>query len=308
MKRIVTILLMLAILLSLTSCKNNVSVKEIYFESLNYNNYYNFRCSCDLWINDDIYLYNSDGFYNMRTFAYQNSSKVKLFESNDFINETYYGEIFPINDFAYFTTSTDDNNQNFYKFSFANQSYEKLFTTSNYSEWMGTLNYIAFSQYRDEELTLTDLFIYNIVEDTITPICNDILSFGIVNNKIRYLTSLNTDTLVLFEYDHTDDKSNKIGEISVKSKEEGYITKINALQLGEYARIIGAGRLNKEDKINYEVGIVLNKKVGDYIKKDEELLKLYIDKTNIDEDNILKCFEINKKNKANTKLIKEIVM
>lgn len=96
--------------------------------------------------------------------------------------------------------------------------------------------------------------------------------------------------------------------ISVKSKEEGYITKINALQLGEYARIIGAGRLNKEDKINYEVGIVLNKKVGDYIKKDEELLKLYIDKTNIDEDNILKCFEINKKNKANTKLIKEIVM
>jgi len=96
--------------------------------------------------------------------------------------------------------------------------------------------------------------------------------------------------------------------ISVKSKEEGYITKINALQLGEYARIIGAGRLNKEDEINYEVGIVLNKKVGDYIKKDEELLKLYIDKTNIDEDNILKCFEINKKNKANTKLIKEIVM
>ncbi len=220
MKRIVTVLLILAILLSLTGCKNNVSVNEIYFESLNYNNYYNFRCSCDLWVNDDIYLYNSDGFYNMRTFAHQNGSRVKLLESNNFINETYYGEILPINDFAYFTTSTDDNNQNFYKFSFANQSYEKLFTISSYSEWMGTIDYIAFSQYRDEELAQTDLFVYNVNKDTTVSICNDILSFGIVNNKIRYLTSLNTDTLALFEYDHTNDKSNKIGEISVKIKYE----------------------------------------------------------------------------------------
>lgn len=220
MKRIVTILLILTILLSLAGCKNNVSVNEINFESLNYNNYYNYRCSCDLWVNDDIYLYNSDGFYNMRTFAYKDGNKVKLFESNDFVNETYYGEIFPINDFAHFTTSTDDNNQNFYKFSFANQSFEKLFTTKSYSEWMGTLDYIAFSQYRDQELTLNDLFIYNINKNTTTSICNDISSFGIVDNKIRYLTSANTDILELFEYDHTNDKSNKIGEISVEIKDE----------------------------------------------------------------------------------------
>lgn len=100
--------------------------------------------------------------------------------------------------------------------------------------------------------------------------------------------------------------SNKI--ISIKSKTEGYITKINALQLGEYARIIGAGRLNKEDEINYKVGIVLNKKVGDYISKNEELLKLYIEDKVIDEDKILNCFEIKKENNGKTTLIKEIII
>ncbi len=216
MKRIVTILLMLAILLSLTGCKNNVSVKEIYFESLNYNNYYNYRCSCDLWINDDIYLYNSDGFYNMRTFAYQNSNRAKLFESNDFIDETYGGEIFPINDFAYFTTTTDDNNQNFYKFYFKNQSYEKLFTTNGYSGWMGTVDYIA---YKKPDGLLDNLYIYNIEKNNEKLICNNTVEFGIVNRKIRYLTPINDDTLALFEYDHVNNESNKIGEISVKTKD-----------------------------------------------------------------------------------------
>lgn len=225
MKKILLFLIISTVIISFSGCNNiannnTFDTKNMKFENINYNNYFNNWSNNNLWINNDIYLYGYDGFYNIKTFAYHNGNKVKLFESNDFINETYYGEIFPINDFAYFTTSTDDNNQNFYKFSFANQSYEKLFTTSNYSEWMGTLNYIAFSQYRDEELTLTDLLIYNINKGTTTLICNDILSFGIVDNKIRYLTSLNADTLALFEYDHTNDKSNKIGEISVEIKDE----------------------------------------------------------------------------------------
>ena len=55
--------------------------------------------------------------------------------------------------------------------------------------------------------------------------------------------------------------------LSIKSKEEGYIKHIDALRLGENARIIGAGRLSKEENIDFEVGIVLNKKVGDYINK-----------------------------------------
>lgn len=95
--------------------------------------------------------------------------------------------------------------------------------------------------------------------------------------------------------------------ISIKSKKEGYIKNINALELGEIARIIGAGRLNKEDKIDFEVGIVLNKKVGDKVKKDEELLKLYINEKTIEEEKILNCFTITREKQEPIKLIKTII-
>lgn len=95
--------------------------------------------------------------------------------------------------------------------------------------------------------------------------------------------------------------------ISIKSEQEGYIKNINALELGEIARILGAGRLKKEDNIDFEVGIVLNKKVGDKINKGEELLKLYINKKNIDKKEILKCFTITNEKQKPIKLIKTII-
>ena len=95
--------------------------------------------------------------------------------------------------------------------------------------------------------------------------------------------------------------------IPIKSKEDGYIKNINALKLGEIARILGAGRLNKEDNIDFEVGIVLNKKVGDKINKGEELLKLYVKNKTIEENEILECFEITKTIEQPTKLIKTII-
>ena len=38
---------------------------------------------------------------------------------------------------------------------------------------------------------------------------------------------------------------------------------------------LGAGRIKKEDKIDYTCGIVLNKKVGDYVKKGEILAYIH---------------------------------
>ena len=96
--------------------------------------------------------------------------------------------------------------------------------------------------------------------------------------------------------------------ISIKSKEEGYIKHIDALRLGENARIIGAGRLSKEENIDFEVGIVLNKKVGDYIKEGEELLKIYINNKTLPEEEFIKCFEITKEKIEENKLIKDIIV
>ena len=59
--------------------------------------------------------------------------------------------------------------------------------------------------------------------------------------------------------------------IAVTAKEEGYVNSLNAHNIGKAACILGAGRVKKEDSIDYSVGIELNKKIGDYVKQDETL-------------------------------------
>ena len=59
--------------------------------------------------------------------------------------------------------------------------------------------------------------------------------------------------------------------LEVKSNEEGYISLLDARKVGELSGTIGAGRVKKEDKIDETVGIVLVKKVGDFVKVEEVL-------------------------------------
>lgn len=57
--------------------------------------------------------------------------------------------------------------------------------------------------------------------------------------------------------------------------EEGYISKIDAEKIGKIACYLGAGRIKKKDKIDMSAGIIVNKKVGDYIKKEDIVATLY---------------------------------
>jgi pyrimidine-nucleoside phosphorylase len=79
---------------------------------------------------------------------------------------------------------------------------------------------------------------------------------------------------------------------SIKSVKSGYINHISALKLGEIVRNIGGGRMTKEDNIDYGVGIILTKKIGDHVDKDEELLKIYLNKKDIAIRDILESFII----------------
>ncbi|MCI8460362.1 MAG: thymidine phosphorylase [Bacilli bacterium] len=78
----------------------------------------------------------------------------------------------------------------------------------------------------------------------------------------------------------------------IKSSVSGTIKKINALELGKLSLALGAGKLSKEDEIDYTVGIKLNKLVGDTVKKGDVLATLYI-KGDIPEFNIDDIFKIN---------------
>ena len=99
--------------------------------------------------------------------------------------------------------------------------------------------------------------------------------------------------------------SNRV--FSIKSNKTGFIKKIDALKIGTIAHKIGAGRTNKEDTIDYTVGIVLSKKVGDYVMENEEIACVYLNKIDLGINEILECFEITDIVGELSPLIKEIV-
>lgn len=55
----------------------------------------------------------------------------------------------------------------------------------------------------------------------------------------------------------------------------GYIDKLNAEEVGKIAMHLGAGRIRKEDKIDYCVGIELLKKVGDSVTQGDAVAYVY---------------------------------
>lgn len=113
----------------------------------------------------------------------------------------------------------------------------------------------------------------------------------------------------LVKYQGGDIKSLKVSDkvFSIKSDKSGYVSKIDAEALGEIAKLIGAGRNTLEDKIDYEVGLVLNKKVGDKVEKDEELLKVYLKDKDVSMTQILDCFQIDEELSNLPKLILDII-
>jgi pyrimidine-nucleoside phosphorylase len=70
--------------------------------------------------------------------------------------------------------------------------------------------------------------------------------------------------------------------VDVCSDTEGYVEDINALTIGLSAMKLGAGRETKDDIIDPDVGIIVHKKVGDYVKKGEALATLYNNKDSIE--------------------------
>ena len=59
------------------------------------------------------------------------------------------------------------------------------------------------------------------------------------------------------------------------SSEEGYVKGIKADDIGIAALVLGAGRETKESVIDLSVGIVLHKKIGDFVKKGEAIATVY---------------------------------
>jgi pyrimidine-nucleoside phosphorylase len=71
--------------------------------------------------------------------------------------------------------------------------------------------------------------------------------------------------------------------IELEAQEDGYISEIIADAVGTAAMLLGAGRATKESQIDLAVGLVLNKKIGDSVKKGESLVTIHSNYENVDE-------------------------
>lgn len=63
--------------------------------------------------------------------------------------------------------------------------------------------------------------------------------------------------------------------IDIPAQEDGIITELPAMEFGLFAMRLGAGRAVKTDALDYETGIVFEKKVGESVKKGEIVAKVY---------------------------------
>ena len=63
--------------------------------------------------------------------------------------------------------------------------------------------------------------------------------------------------------------------VGVKSPQAGFVAKWATETLGLISMRLGAGRARKEDPIDHSVGLVIEKKLGDWVEAGEEIAKVY---------------------------------
>ena len=131
--------------------------------------------------------------------------------------------------------------------------------------------------------------------------------------KIKVLDSLNTGRaynkfleFIAYQKGNINNLPQATHKYEIKSAKKGYITDIDALKLGLASMHLGAGRLFKEDTIDYSAGIVLNKNINDYVEKGETLLTAYTSKENLN-DVDFDIFKFSDTKVEEPKLIYEIV-
>lgn len=64
-------------------------------------------------------------------------------------------------------------------------------------------------------------------------------------------------------------------KVIINCSQNGYVQSINARLIGEAAVLLGAGRQRKLDTLDLAVGIIVKKKIGDIVNKDEEIFEIH---------------------------------
>ena len=97
---------------------------------------------------------------------------------------------------------------------------------------------------------------------------------------------------VSYQHGEVDKLALQASAYYLRSQKKGTIHQIHALEIAKLALQLGAARVKKDDEIDYDAGVVLQKQVGDKVEKDEVLAILYTNRPIFAID-VLKIFEID---------------
>ena len=98
--------------------------------------------------------------------------------------------------------------------------------------------------------------------------------------------------------------------IDVLSEREGFVSKIDSEKIGLVSMHLGGGRATKDSVIDLGVGIVLNKKVSDFVGKGETLARIYASSEESARDaekQLAECYHLTEQPIERQSFIKKIV-
>ena len=132
---------------------------------------------------------------------------------------------------------------------------------------------------------------------------------GEAYRKLLELVELQSGDITVIENTDLLPKAEHI--LEVKSIEEGYIRKIDAEEIGICALILGAGRETLDSQLDFGAGLILNKKVDDYVKVGDPLVYIHtndLDKGEEVRKRILEIYKIGNKNPYRQVLVYDEVL
>jgi pyrimidine-nucleoside phosphorylase len=113
-------------------------------------------------------------------------------------------------------------------------------------------------------------------------LAEEMISSGKALNKFRELIEIQGGDPQVIDYPSR--LPHAMHRVTVHAKAEGFVTAMDCERIGIAGVLLGGGRQKKEDSVDPAVGIVLNRKVGQYVQKNDTLCYVhYNSDTNLEE-------------------------
>ena len=153
-----------------------------------------------------------------------------------------------------------------------------------------------------EAVELLDGKVRNNLYDLCVDIASNMVSMGknisIIDARDEVIETINNKKalekfyqFITYQGGRIDDMEISENKMEIKSTKKGIITDINALIVSKVSNALGSGRATIEDKIDYGVGVFLNKQIGDSVNVGDVLCTLYYNQVD-NNFNITEAFTI----------------